>query len=161
MIFIIVPDYPQVTSWKSIYKFAKRKINKVYDHGFSVYKVYMNTSEEANELKRTNFMIKDGYSLIAKSTISKFYKNQDELDELLESCLMELDQEDSVCMISNKDYLVINRFFEPIINLESFNIVQDGTRFEILETSIVPLEKFGTYRKEEKNHEIHTVYTDK
>lgn len=161
MIFIIVPDYPQILSWKSIYKKVQKKILGIYGSRFSVHKLYISEYFDVYEFKRINFAIKNDYDLCIASSFNKLCNTEKELDNLLESQLKELDNENSVCIIDRSFYPTISRFMEPNIHIEFFRIVQDGTDFQFINSSVVSLKEFGTYKKEEPNHEIHSIHTIK
>lgn len=159
MIFVIVPEYPEITSWKSMFNLMKKRIFEIYKNKFNVYKIYID--KDLNVFKKIDFSMNNDFDLRVKAEFHKEFLNCEELDSLLESFLLDLDKENSICLIDKSFYLTVSRFMEPTIHIEFFNVVKDRTQFQIINTSIVPLKEFGTYKKEEKNHEIHSVYTNK
>ena len=161
MIFIIVPEYPEITSWKSIFNLMKKRIFETYGNRFSVYKIYTENDEGMDIFNKIEFSVTEDFDLRVKAKYHREFLNKEELDKLLEYFLLELDKENSVCLIDKSFYLTVCRFMEPSIHIEFFNVVKDRTQFQIINTSIVPLKEFGTYKKEEKKHEIHSVYTNK
>ncbi len=162
MIFVIVPEYPEVTSWKSMFKLMKRRIYESYKDRFEVYKLYT-TYDEDEAIKRLRlikfYMTKD-FDLRVGILRTIEYSDNNELDKILEEKLLELDKENSICLIDRSFYLTVCRFMSPHIHIEFFNVIQDGTRFQLIDTPIVKLKEFDTFVEKEKNYEVHSVYTD-
>lgn len=161
MIFIIVPDYPEILSWKSIFNLAKKRIFKSYGERFNIYKIYTKKDEDIEIFKKVDFIATETYDLRIKSEFNQIISDQKELDKLLEDFLIILNAENSVCLIDKSFYPIVSRFMEASIHVEFFKVVQDNTYFQLINTSIVPLKESGTPKKEEKKNEIGPIHTIK
>lgn len=166
MIFIIVPEYPEIISWTEILRKCQRNIMEEYGNRFDVYKIITSYQDSEEEYLFTllDFYMNEDYMLQVKDVqnVSFSDNNRKEFDEYMESVLLKLDKKKSVCIVPSTSYLNIARFMEPTIHIQLFMVSASRTGFQLIKSSIVPLKEFGSpNKKEEYYNEIHSLYTSK